>query len=334
MHTTRLVLAFGALTISGWAQPSAGVAGPVTGFIFDAQAGAVRPMLGIPGAAYLGNGVGSGLDAAAVAPDGSAALAVQQRGGKLVLYTGLRNARPASSVVAGAIAGPDQFAWTANGSAAAVYSSRAGQGQMLTGLGQSPVAGAPIDLSSLSGQVTAMAFDGERLILAVASADAGGIYLASAAAGVQRIASAVSPSAIALAGSSLFFSDSQSQQIFQVQNYARTPGVVVFANDSGINSPVGLQVSVDGQRLFVANAGNRKLAVYDIASRAPVESVDLAFKPTCLDLFGDPSVFLMNSSGQGPLYVVRDGGPGKAAAVYFVPAPPHSRPLKAPIRPT
>lgn len=333
MHTTRLVLTFGALTISGWAQPSAGVAGPVTGFIFDAQAGAVRPMLGIPGAAYLGNGVGSGLDAASVAPDGSAALAVQQRGGKLVLYTGLRNARPTSVVVAGAMAGPDQFAWTADASAAAVY-SRAGQGQMLTGLGQSPVVGAPIDLSSLPGQVTALAFDGERLILAVASADAGGIYLASAAAGVQRIAPAVSPSAIALAGSSLFFSDSQSQQIFQVQNYARTPGVVVFANDSGINSPVGLQVSTDGQRLFAANAGNRKLAVYDIPSRAPVESLDLAFTPTRLDLFGDPSVFLMNSSGQGPLYVARDGGPGKGAAVYFVPAPPHRRPLRAPIRPS
>ncbi|MGA3079142.1 MAG: hypothetical protein ABSG56_36370 [Bryobacteraceae bacterium] len=89
----RLLIAFGALAISGWAQPSAGVAGPVTGFIFDAQLGAVRPMLGIPGAAYLGNGVAIGLDAASVAPDGSAALAVE-RGGKLVLYTRRAPARP------------------------------------------------------------------------------------------------------------------------------------------------------------------------------------------------------------------------------------------------
>ena len=40
-----------------------------------------------------------------------------------------------------------------------------------------------------------------RLILAVASGDSGGIYLATAAAGVQRVASAASPSAMALAGS-------------------------------------------------------------------------------------------------------------------------------------
>jgi hypothetical protein len=332
MHTSRLLIALGAFAISGWAQPSAGVAGPVTGFIFDTQSRAVRPMLGIPGAAYLGNGVMIGLDAASVAPDGSAALAVE-RGGKLVLYTGLRNAHPAALAVAGAIASPDQFAWAPNGSAGAIYSSRAGQGQVLTGLGQSPVAAAPIDLSSLPGQVTVLAFDGQRLIVAVASADAGGIYLASASSGIQRIAPAVSPSAMALAGSSLFFSDSQSQQIFQVQDYAGTPGAVVFANDSGINSPAGLQVSADGQRLFVANSGSRKLAVYDIPSRAPIESLDLTFTPTRLDRFGDPSVFLLNASGQGPLYVVRDGGPGKAAAVYFVPSPAKRRP-RAPIRPS
>jgi DNA-binding beta-propeller fold protein YncE len=106
----------------------------------------------------------------------------------------------------------------------------------------------------------------------------------------------------------------------------------LFANDSGISSPAGLQVSADGLRLYVANAGNRKLAVYDIASRSPVQSLDLAFTPTRLDRFGDSSVFLMNGSGQGPLYVVRDGGAGKAA-VYFVPAPARRHPLKAPIRP-
>ena len=173
----------------------------------------------------------------------------------------------------------------------------AGQGQILTGLAQSPAAGASIDLSGLPGQVNALAFDGQNLILGVASGEAGGIYLASASAGVQRIAPGASPSAIALAGSSLYFADNQSQQVFQVQNYAGTPGAVVFASDSGISSPDGLQVSADGQRLFVANAASRKLDVYDIASRAPVQSLDLAFTPTGVERFGDASVFLLNGSG-------------------------------------
>jgi hypothetical protein len=234
--------------------------------------------------------------------------------------------------VNGAISGADHFAWSPNSSGAAVYSSGAGQGQILTSLAPSPTAAAPIDFSGLPGQVTVLAFDGQRLIVGVASAASGGIYLAGAATGIQRIAAAANPSAIALAGNSLYFSDSQSQQIFQVLGYAGTPAAVVFANDSGIDSPAGLQVSADGQRLYVANAGNQKLAVYDIASRSPIQSLGLSFTPTRLDRFGDSSVFLMNGGAQGPLYVVRDGGPGKAA-VYFVPSSGKPRPLRAPIRP-
>jgi DNA-binding beta-propeller fold protein YncE len=340
MHTCKLFIALGAFAISGWAQTSAGVAGPVTGFIFDAQTGAVRPMLGIPGAAYLGNMVAPGLNSASVAPDGSAALAVQQLG-RLVLYTGLRGATPPLALhVPGAIAGADHFAWapisSANGggSAAVVYCSRTGQAQILTGLGQSPAAAAPINLSGLPGQVTALAFDGQRLIVGVASNEAGGIYLASASSGIQRIAHSASPCAIDLAGSSLYFADNQAQQIWQVQSYAGIPAAVLFANDSGISSPAGLQLSADGQRLYAANAGNRTLSIYDITSRLPVQSLDLSFTPTRLDLFGDATTFLLNGTGQGPLYVVRDGAPGKAA-VYFVPAVPGKpSPLKAPIRPT
>jgi len=324
-------MALGALAISGWAQPSAGVAGPVTGFIFDAQSGAIRPMLGIPSAAYFGpNVAATGLEAASIAPDGSAALALQQAG-KLVLYNGLRSGLPVALGVTGAIAGPDHLAWSPNSGGGAVYSSATGQGQILTSLAPSPAAAPPIDLSGLPGQVTVLAFDGQRLILGV-SGDSGGIYVASASGGIQRIAAAASPSAVAVAGGSLYFCDNQSQQIFQVQSYAGTPAAAVFANDSGVSSPVGLQVSADGQRLFAANAGNRTLAVYDIASRSPIQSVGLQFTPTRLDRFGDSSVFAMNGIGQGPIYLARDGGVGRAA-VYFVPAPGRRNTHRAPIRP-
>lgn len=322
-------MAFGALAAAGWAQSSAGVNGPVTGFVFDSQAGAIRPMLGIPGGAYLGNPTATGLATAAVSPDGSSALAVQN--GKLVLYNGLRTAAPVVSSVGGVIANPSYFAWADNDTAA-IFAPGSAQAQILS-LTTSPAAGAPIDLAGLPGPVTALAFDGQHLILAVKSSESGGIYLASAAAGIERIAAAANPSALAVAGSSLYFADSQAQQIFQVQNYARTPAMVLFANDSGIDSPAGLQISTDGQRLYVANAGNRKLTVYDIASRLPQQTLDLSFTPTRLDRFGDSSVFLMNGIGPGPVYVARDGGAGKAA-VYFVPAPPGKpRRPTAPVRP-
>jgi len=115
--SSKLLLVFCAFAIAGWAANSASVGGPVTGFIFDSQVAAIRPMLGIPGAAYIGSPVASQVGAASVSPDGSAAFAMQL--GRLVLYTGLRGASPATVTVDNAIAGVDRFAWAADGSAAA-----------------------------------------------------------------------------------------------------------------------------------------------------------------------------------------------------------------------
>ncbi len=314
----KLLLVFCVIATAGWAGSSASVGGPVTGFIFDSQTLAIRPMLGIPGAAYIGAPVASQVAAASVSPDGSAAFVIQL--GHLVMYSGLRGTAPASVTVDNAIAGVDHFAWAADGSAAAVYSSRSGLAQILTSLAQTPAAGAPIDLSGIQGTVAALAFDGQHLIAGAASTESGGIYLAGPQMAPERIAAASSPSAIVLAGANLYFADRQSQQIWEIESYAKIPGAVLFAGDSGISAPAGLQLSADGQRLYAANAGNRKLAIYDVASRSPIESIDLDFTPTGLDRFGASSVYLLNSGGQGALHVLSDANTAKIA-VYFVPPP-------------
>lgn len=316
MNIKQLILILCAGSMAGWAANDAAVQGPVTGYIFDAQTHAIRPMLGIPGAAYLGAPVASRVDAAAVSPDGSAALVVQAA--QVTLYSGLANLQPAAVPMPGALAA-DNFAWGPSGTAAAVYSSATRQAQVLSNLPAAPSAGLPMDLSGLAGKVTAMAFDGQRIILAVASATAGGIYSVTAQSGPQLVASAGSPFAIVLAGADLYYADNQAQQIWQVRSYATRPAPVLFAADAGISSPAALQLSSDGARLYVANAGSRTLGVYDVAARSPVQSLPLNFSPTKLDRFGDASVFLLNSVSQGktPLYVLSDKLDKRA--VYFVP---------------
>jgi hypothetical protein len=328
MHPRRFSLVLCLFAAAGCAATPASVGGPVTGFIFDAQAGAIRPMMGIPGAAYLGAPAVSGVGAASVAPDGSAALALQS--GRLMLYTGLRGFAPAPTTISGALSGIDRFAWAPDSSAAAVYASKTGQAQILTGLAQSPAAGVPFAVSAIPGTVTALAFDGRLIIIGAVSEGSGGVYIADAQSPAQRIASAVSPSAIALAGADLYFSDNQSQQIWQVQGYSQIPAAVLFSKGGGISLPAGLQVSSDNSRLYVANAGSRKLAVYEIASRALVQILDLAFTPTRLERFGANAAFVLNGTGQGPIYVLTDSRP--QPAVYFVPAP-RARAPKARVRP-
>ncbi len=316
MLSGRHSLVVWAVAAASGVAMAANVGGPVTGFVLDSQAGAIRPMLGIPGAAYLGAPVISKVDAGSVSPDGSAALVMQ--GDRLMLYTGLRSQTSGAAAVQGAIANVNWFAWAPDGGSAAVYSFRKAQAQILSGLPQLPAAGAAIDLSNIPGQVSALAFDGQRVLIGVASSDSGGIYAASAQAPPQKLAPAVSPSAIALAGTDLYFADNQSQEIWQVQTYAASPAPVLFAGGSGISSPAGLQLSGDGKRLYVANAASHTVAAYDTASRASIRSFDLSFAPSRMDRFGDAAVFQLNDTGQGPIYVLRDA---VEPTVYFVPAP-------------
>jgi len=329
MLTGRLALAGAVCALAAWAAGSASLAPPVAGFVFDGPAGALRPVGGIPAAASLGVPVATGLVAAAVSPDGSSALAVQP-GGALQLYAGLRGAAITAVQVAGAIADADRFAWAADGAAAALYSSHSGQAQIIAGLPQSPAAAPPFDLPLIPGEVTVLAFDGRRLLVGAADADAGGIYIGTAADGIRLLASAAVPSAVILAGRDLYFTDSQAQGIWQVRNYATSPAAMLFAADSSIHSPTGIGLSADRTQLYVANGGSRTLVVYDIASHTPVETITLNCTPTRLERFGDPSAFVLNTAGEGPLWLLREGPP---ARVYFVPSARGRAKHASPIRP-
>ena len=316
MNPQKLIPILCVASIAGWADNNASLRGPVTGYVFDPQTQVIRPMVGFPGAAYMGTPLVTMLQAASVSPDGSAVLAMQ--GGRLTLYRGFGTASLTVVPVNGAIAA-DYFAWNTSSAAVALYSSATKQAQVLSNLLASVSSSVAIDLSGLAGQVTAMAFDGKRIILAAVSSGTGGIYVATTQSGPQPVASAVSPLAIVLAGADLYFADKQAQQIWQVRSYATQPAPVLFAADAGISSPTALQLSSDGGRLYVANAGSRTLGVYDVAVRAPLQSLTLNFTPTTLDRFGDPSVFLLNSGDRGnePFYVLSDKLDRRA--VYFVP---------------
>lgn len=327
MRPGRLPLVVCALAVAACAENPAGVGGPVTGYVFDARVGAIRPMLGIPGAAYLGTSLVSQVENASIAPDGSAALT--SHSGRLIVYAELRAAAPVAITIEAGISGADHFAWAPDSGAAAVYASKTGQAQVLTGFAQAPSAGIPFGLSEIAGAVTAFAFDGQRVIFGVTSQESGGIYIGNGQDSAQRIAAAVNPTAIALAGADLYFADGGSQEIREITDYIRTPAAVEFSKN-GISSPAGLQVSADGKKLYVANAGSRKVSVYDVASRTEIQSLNLDFTPTRLDRFGSSSAFLLNGIGQGPLYVLTDNA--QSPTVYFVPAP-RNQPRKIRYRP-
>jgi hypothetical protein len=312
MKTRILALILCAFPVLGSAQDRTAVSGPVSGFVFDQTARTLRPVVGVPGAAYLGPAALEGLEAAAVSPDGSAALAVRE--GRLYLITGL-NAVQAAAAVDGSIQGADRIVWAADGGSAAVYSSVSGRAQVLRNLPKSPEAGSAIDLSVLPGAVTALAVAGDAVLAGVAAADAGGIYLTAPDSPARLLAAAARPSGIAVSGDGLYFVDQERGQVWEVRRFATDATPLLFAD--ALASPVGLQLS--GNRLFVANAGDSTLEVFDVAARASAGRLQLDAAPAMLEAFGSRSVWLLNASAgeQDPLYILSGG---ENPAVYFVPA--------------
>ena len=65
------------LSSLGFAQ-RAELGGPISGFVYEKNTRSLRPVLGVLGAAYLGEPVLSGAEAAAVSPNGRIALAVSE----------------------------------------------------------------------------------------------------------------------------------------------------------------------------------------------------------------------------------------------------------------
>lgn len=297
-----------AIPLLGFAEDGGPIRGPVAGFVFDRETRAIRPVLGVPGSSYLGASILSDADAASIAPDGSAALAVQQS--RLIVVKGIKTSSPEAIAVEGAIANPDLFAWSRT--AAVIYSSATRQAQIVKELGTSPAASAAIDLSGLPGVVASIALHGDSIL---AGTEGGGVYLLARGQAARLIAAAQSPSALALVGSDLYFADRDSGSIWMVRDFENNSTAAVFA--AGIDSPVALHSSAG--RLFAASAGGRQLRTYDIATKAETSVLDLEFTPASFDFVGEPSLLLMarGVAGEQPYYLL---DASQNPAVFFVPA--------------
>ncbi len=298
MKSRAIILMLFAIHMFGMDGGRTTVQGPVAGYVFDQQARGVRPMLGLPGAAYLGDALVSGVEAAGIAPDGARALAVRE--GRLFL-AGLKNEAD-SAPVENAIPGADRFAWSPDGSIAAVYASASRQAQII----RDGAAGKPVDLSGL-GEVVALAVSRSGKLIAGVAGENGGVYMDGA-----LLARAANPAAITISGQDLYFADKDRGQVWQVAGFEQDGTALLFAE--GIEGAAGVQVY--GSRAFVAGA--KGIEVFDLAARTPLSHIDVDAAPTQLAPFGERALWLLNAPGEGqPAYVL---SAADVPAVYFVPA--------------
>ncbi|MBI4877449.1 MAG: hypothetical protein HY822_22705 [Acidobacteria bacterium] len=304
-----LLLCLAALTL---AAQDTRLAGPVSGVLFDPRARALRPVMGVLGAAYLGDALVADLDFAAVSPDGK--LAVVVRNERAALVRGLDNGRLEQAGLESA-AGVTRASWSADSTAVALWSG-AGHLEVWAGLAASPRRTLAADLDTLAA--VAVASEGRN---AVAASESGAIEMVSDGAS-RRLLSLDRAPALAMAGGDLYVADAARNEIFALRNYAQAGDAQLFANAArGVNDAAALGISPDQRTLFVASRSGRSLTAFDLVSSEIRGVAELDFEPTSLERFTG-SLYRLTSGGEGVPIQVLDSA--RALAVYFVPAEPAS----------
>ena len=308
------------LTGPAVAQP-ASVQGPVSGFVYLAASRSVRPLVGVPGSAFMGPVLLSEIDWASIAPGGRWALVTKEGCSRIV--RGMSEVAPSESAVDGLIGAVDRVVWSREGNVAALYSSSQGQLQRVRFSDSEVTVDTPVTISSL-GTVAVLAIDssGRQIVLGVTGSEAGGLYLLQPGQETPvRISTVAQPVAATFdeTGGRLYAFDVDSQRILEFDDGA---GGFEFASplrpgEPALN-PTGLAVSGNGRYLLVVDSTTRAVQVYETASRILVNTINLDFTPTRFEPLSIAPSFLLNGDSSKEWLLILDAG--QIPAVYFVPA--------------
>ena len=240
------------------------MSGYTLGFVFDARTSALRPLLGIPGAAMLGKPLdaGIGITRAIVSPQQNYALAVTASGSMIVRLSPLRDI-PSVSALAANIEATDVIALSPNGSRVAIYSAQENSIRIATGLPDAAGWSRARSTSGIPGQLRLLAVsnDGAALVAAFSSDGADSLLRMDADGAAPVIMTSSHISGLRFAGDSrdLLVTDDVDDTVYLARDVSGSPSPVLLAGAAeGIAGPIAAEFSVDKRLVIVLNgrAGN------------------------------------------------------------------------------
>jgi hypothetical protein len=295
------------------AQQPPSVNGPTSGLVYDQTAGVLRPVLGLPGGATLGNGIPLSYSAnwIVVSPRLDSAVVAAQDGS--LHFLSLSASGMVEVPVPGITVVPQHVVYSPSGTAAALL--YAAQAQVVTGLPSAPVPGkvlpldvppdthVPLAARPQPGQV-ALSDDGSVLLEA-----RGGTVRLAGAGGRSSLMNGML-AAFAPGGHDAAVADGAGVTLVRSVDGAAQRTVLA---DSGVPQPVGLAFSADGTAVYAAVASG--VVALATAGGTP-NQVACSCAPSEIAPMG--AVFRLNELGQGPLWLL---DPGNASPrTVFVPA--------------
>jgi len=296
-----------------WGADTAGIGGPVSGYVVDGRFRALRPINGIPGAARLGDPIDLpfAIGNAAIATSQDYAIVTRGNGdGRPSLVVGLRSGAPQLRPVDRAIV-PSGMLIGDSGAVAILYSDT--QLQFVSGLPAAPDASDPVGLDGVNG-VAAAALDATGANALLVSRD-GNIYRAARGASpvwVARVPGAVSASFVPGSDDAAVASaDSGDVVLLHGLSGSLTIRTVAGAAN-GLTSARSVR-AINGSELAVVD-GQGRLGVVAVETGS-VEWVGLAGAADRIETLAR-GLLVLNQAGSRPLLLL-DLNQGHAP--YFVP---------------
>ena len=303
--------------LSAFADSATGAAlsGPVLGYIFDRDAGGLRPLGGIPGAALLGGIVDAGvrLTAGAAAPGGRFVIGIDEDAQPVMLV--MDSGAMARRALAGASAGVDRIALSPGATAAALFSSSGAWIEVVAGLPAEPKLSRRIDVSSLAFAPRMIAVsDDAAIVLAAGDGPSAPVWF-DAAGGAHEFPLAA-PSALSFRPRShdAVFIDSAAGEISFASGIGAAAEYSVLPGFDAVPSAVAAGFSADGPRFYIANRDGT-IARFGLDGAAP-DTVSCGCTPEGLEPLGGSVFLLRQAAGGAPLLV---DGSGETPRVLFVP---------------
>ena len=276
------------------AAQNSSVRGPMSGYVLEANS--VRPIVGVPGAAYLGDALISNARAAAVSPDGRNLVVNVE--GKTLMLTSTAEGSWQSSVITEEFPNASLFAWDERSAAVAIYET----GHM-----------------AIAGTAGLQAVDAPQgKVLAMVLADDGSIAAAVEGVGVMLLKSGTAPRlvsrndgvvSLSRAGSDLFFADAVRGEVLKIANFANGGEATIFA--SGLDGAAG--VAAWRGRLIVSSRAGRSVTAFSLSSGERMATVDVGFEPSSLARLND-GLWQLNA-GASPAQLIDEN-----LQTWFVPA--------------
>lgn len=317
MHLRTLFAVSGFALLSVSAASQDGLGGPVAGLIVDEQTRAVRAVLGLPGSAHAAASRLGTVDFAAAAPNGRSALIAKK--GSLYLVKRVDLAEPQFQLVRESVPAFAHAVFTPDSNTVALLDTGNKRIELVSGLNSEARSREGIDVSSLAGSIVSLAVarDGEYVFASVQDSDeAATLYLLKSGDVARPLHSLGRAGALLLQGDVLWAADPGRNEVLRIANWADAPQIESIATEAhGVNNPVGLTLSADAKRLFVASAGTRQIVAMDLATREVTAALDLGFTPTRLERSGSMLLLTSPVAGEQPAQVFD----AERMSVFFVP---------------